>query len=104
MLAFRTLIRKPTLIHQHTSKSFAILTFKMSTSAALYTSESLKAANATSFGTLKAKLDPALLQALQEIGFEFMTPVQEKVMNELPRVNSDWYGPSLETNITHMSC
>ncbi len=91
MLAFRSVTRKPSLIHQHVLNLSKASTFKMSTSAALYTSETLKAASAPPFGTLQGKLDPALLQALRELKFDFMTPVQEKVMNELPGLDSDWY-------------
>ena len=63
----------------------------MSTSAAMYTSESLKAANAPTFSTLKGELDPGLLQSLQEMKFDYMTPVQSKVMTEMPTMNSDWF-------------
>lgn len=60
----------------------------MSTSAALYTSASLAAQNAPAFHTLQ-KLDPALLKALQSLNYEFMTPVQEEVLNKLPDFSSD---------------
>ena len=64
--------------------------YKMSTSAALYTSESLKAANALPYSSLEGKLDPMLLQALKDMNFDFMTPVQSKVMTGLPSLKSDW--------------
>ena len=63
----------------------------MSTSGALHTSASLKAANAPAFSTMQGKLDPALLQALKEMRFDFMTPVQEQILSSLPSVKSDWY-------------
>ena len=62
----------------------------MSTTSALYTSASLKAANAPAFSTMRGKLDPALLLALKEINYDFMTPVQEQVLNGLPSMKSDW--------------
>ena len=64
--------------------------YKMSTSAALYTSESLKAANALPYNSLEGKLDPLLLQALKDMNFDFMTPVQSKVLTGLPSLKSDW--------------
>ena len=64
--------------------------YKMSTSAALYTSESLKAANALPYSSLEGKLDPLLLQALKDMNFDFMTPVQSKVLTGLPSLKSDW--------------
>lgn len=63
----------------------------MSTSSALYTSESLKANDAPTYASLKGKVNPGLLQSLQEMKYEFMTPVQSKVMAELPTMQSDWY-------------
>ena len=62
----------------------------MSTSAALYTSESLKAANALPYSSMEGKLDPLLLQALKDMKFDFMTPVQSKVLAGLPSLKSDW--------------
>ncbi len=63
----------------------------MSSSSALYSSASLKAANAQPYSSLKGKLDPALLEALKDVmGFDFMTPVQSKVLSGLPTLKSDW--------------
>lgn len=62
----------------------------MSTSGALYTSASLKAANALPYSSMEGKLDPMLLQALTDMKFDFMTPVQSKVLGGLPSLNSDW--------------
>lgn len=64
--------------------------YKMSTSAALYTSESLKAANALPYSYMEGTLDPMLLQALKDMNFDFMTPVQSKVLAGLPSLKSDW--------------
>ena len=42
-----------------------------------------------SYASMTGKLDAALLQALDAMGFEFMTPVQERVLNDLPNWRSD---------------
>lgn len=42
------------------------------------------------FQSLQGKVDPALLAALKDMKFETMSPVQEKVMDMLPAVGSDW--------------
>lgn len=62
----------------------------MSTSGALYSSASLKAANAQPYSVLEGKLDPMLLRALSDMKFDFMTPVQSQVLTELPSLRSDW--------------
>lgn len=62
----------------------------MSTSRALYSSASLKAANAQPYSVLEGKLDPMLLQALSDMKFDFMTPVQSQVLTGLPSLKSDW--------------
>lgn len=61
----------------------------MSTSGALYSSESLKAANAQPYSSMEGKLDPMLLLALKDMNFDFMTPVQSKVLGGLPSLKSD---------------
>lgn len=81
-------ISRTTFITSH--KLFLPSTYKMSTSAALYTSESLKAANALPYSSMEGKLDPLLLQALKDMKFDFMTPVQSKVLAGLPTFKSDW--------------
>ncbi len=62
---------------------------KMSTSGALYSSASLKAANAQPYSSMEGTLDPMLLLALKDMKFEFMTPVQSKVLGGLPSLQSD---------------
>lgn len=62
----------------------------MSTSGALYSSASLKAANAQPYSVMDGKLDPMLLQALRDMNFDFMTPVQSQVLTGLPSLKSDW--------------
>lgn len=61
----------------------------MSTSGALYSSASLKAANAQPYSSMEGTLDPMLLLALKDMKFEFMTPVQSKVLGGLPSLQSD---------------
>lgn len=68
----------------------ASLKSNMSTSGALYSSASLKAANAQPYSAMDGKLDPMLLQALRDMSFDFMTPVQSQVLAGLPSLKSDW--------------
>lgn len=44
---------------------------------------------AQKYETLKGKLDDALLAGLAKMGFEYMSPVQQKVLAELPSLSSD---------------
>ena len=62
----------------------------MSTSGALYSSVSLKAADAQPYSVMDGKLDSMLLQALRDMKFEYMTPVQSQVLTGLPSMKSDW--------------
>ena len=39
---------------------------------------------------MEGKLDPMLLQALKDMNFDFMTPVQSQVLAGLPSHKSDW--------------
>jgi len=41
------------------------------------------------FSDLKDKLDKVLLDSLDKMGFEYMSPVQQKVLTELPSLSSD---------------
>lgn len=61
----------------------------MSTSAALYSNATLKASNAQPYTSMEGKLDPMLLLALKDMKFEYMTPVQSKVLGEMPTLKSD---------------
>lgn len=79
--------RRPLLFHSY--KPFSISTSKMSTSGALYSSASLKAANAQPYSRMEGTLDPMLLLALKDMSFEYMTPVQDKVLGGLPSPQSD---------------
>jgi superfamily II DNA/RNA helicase len=57
---------------------------------AVYSTSSLKQANAMPFKSLNSKLDPGILKALDEMEYEYMTPVQEKVLSSLPNLRTDW--------------
>ncbi|KAF1833271.1 DEAD-domain-containing protein [Decorospora gaudefroyi] len=41
------------------------------------------------FSALKTQLHPGLLDGLDKMGFEYMSPVQQKVLTELPTLSSD---------------
>ncbi|ERF72858.1 ATP-dependent RNA helicase mss116 [Endocarpon pusillum Z07020] len=56
---------------------------------AVYSTSSLKQANPTPFKSLTGKLDPGILKALDAMQYEYMTPVQEKVLNSLPSLRTD---------------
>ena len=55
----------------------------------MYSSTSLQAADAQPYATMKGKLDHKLLLALQDMNYMFMTPVQSKVLGNLPSFQSD---------------
>ncbi|MCJ1468262.1 hypothetical protein MMC07_006890 [Pseudocyphellaria aurata] len=61
----------------------------MSNAHPFYTSASLKAADAQQFGTMQDLLHPSLLKGLDAMGFEYMTPVQSKVLTELRPLKRD---------------
>lgn len=44
---------------------------------------------AKEYASLAGKLDPALLEGLDRMGFKYMSPVQQKVLSELPSLTSD---------------
>jgi ATP-dependent RNA helicase MSS116 len=46
-------------------------------------------AEAKRFSEMAGTLDNSLLQSLDKMGFEFMSPVQQKVLTELPNITSD---------------
>lgn len=56
---------------------------------AVYSTASLKESNAQSYKTMAGKLNASLLKSLDVMGFEYMTPVQSKVITELPNSRSD---------------
>ena len=86
MYSIRNIVRAVPIRFLHPSSLLA----NMSTSAALYSSASLKAANAQPYSVMEGKLDPMLLQAIRDMNFEFMTPVQSQVLTGLPSLKSDW--------------
>lgn len=83
----------------HTVKSHALGTLRnlhvtslttMLNPYTFHTSASLKAADAPPFRTLHGLLDPALLKGLDDMGFEYMTPVQSRVLKGLTHLKNDW--------------
>jgi superfamily II DNA/RNA helicase len=76
------------------TSSFHLRTLRLtplsSVMTAVYSTSSLKLANATPFNSLTDKLDPGILKALGEMQYEYMTPVQEKVLSSMPSLRSDW--------------
>jgi hypothetical protein len=61
-----------------------------STMQAVYSTSTLRQANAMPFKSLAGKLDPGILTALDAMQYEYMTPVQEKVLGSLPTLRTDW--------------
>ena len=62
----------------------------MASTTALFSTTSLKAAGAQPYASMERKLDPLLLGSLRQMGMEFMTPVQSKVL-AMPSLTTDWY-------------
>ena len=56
---------------------------------AVYSTASLRESNAQEFRSLDGKLNPGLLKSLASMGYEYMTPVQSKVLSDLPDFRSD---------------
>ena len=81
-------LNRPSLLIPH--HFYLPATTVMSTTGALHTSASLKADNAPRYDSMQGKLDPTILDGLKAMDFEFMTPVQAKVLNGLPSLKSDW--------------
>ena len=50
---------------------------------------SLEQGNATPYSSLSGTLGPKLVNALAEMKYEYMTPVQQKVFKELPTLRTD---------------
>lgn len=70
------------LLYHHTAT--------MSTTTPTMNGATPVASKPKTFQSLQGKVHPALLAALKEMKFETMSPVQEKVMEMLPTVGSDW--------------
>ncbi|KAF2424512.1 P-loop containing nucleoside triphosphate hydrolase protein [Tothia fuscella] len=58
-------------------------------SDAVYDTKTLKESNAKTFNSLGNKLQAPFLEALNDMGYEYMTPVQEKVLTQLPSNSSE---------------
>ena len=57
--------------------------------AAVYSTASLEENHAQPYQSMTGTLNVSLLRALQVMGFTFMTPVQSKVLTELPNFRTD---------------
>ena len=56
---------------------------------AVYSTASLEESHAQPYQSLTGKLNVSLLRALDVMGFRYMTPVQSKVLTELPTFRTD---------------
>lgn len=59
-------------------------------SEAVYDSKSLSESQAPTFRSLGSRLQVPFLRALDDMGYEFMTPVQEKVLSALPSSSGEF--------------
>ena len=66
-----------------------ILPRSFTMSAAVYSTASLKESHAQEYKSMTGKLNASLLRALEVMDFKYMTPVQSKVLTELPSFTSD---------------
>ncbi|MCJ1472499.1 hypothetical protein MMC13_001147 [Lambiella insularis] len=55
----------------------------------IHSTTSLRENNAQPYKSMQGKLNPQLLKGLEVMGFEYMTPVQSKVLTDLPSFRSD---------------
>lgn len=63
----------------------------MANDRTVHTTGFLRTGDALPFSCMKGKLDPALLEGIDAMGLKVMTPVQNKVLNDLPSLESDWF-------------
>lgn len=51
----------------------------------------LMASDAKPYSSMEGKIDSSLLASIKDVmGFEYMTPVQDQVLNGLPSLKTDW--------------
>ena len=81
---------RPTFVlARHLSRGSAVI---MAGSRAISTSSHLKTSDAQLYSSMEGKLDSSLLESITDVmGFKYMTPVQDKVLNGLPTLKTDWY-------------
>lgn len=72
-----------------TARPPALLHLKMK-SQAVYSTSTLQDAAAPTFKSMQGKLDSSILKALEGMEYEYMTPVQSKVLTTMPSLRSDW--------------
>ncbi|TKA65170.1 hypothetical protein B0A49_04835 [Cryomyces minteri] len=61
----------------------------MANPQAVYSTAMLREANAQTYKSMQGKLQAPLLRALDNMGYEYMTPVQSQVLSGLPSMSSD---------------
>lgn len=80
--------RRAFILSRHLSCSPTVI---MAGSRHISTSPYIKASDAKTYDSMEGKIDGSLLAAIKDVmGFEYMTPVQDKVLNGLPSLKTDW--------------
>ena len=74
---------------RHTLRPRALLRLNMQPQA-VYSTSTLQDAGAPTFRSMQGKLNNSILKALDGMQYEYMTPVQSKVLSTLPSLRSDW--------------
>ena len=82
-------IRHTALNIRHPARAGALVRLNMQLHA-VYSTTTLQDAGAPTFKSMQGKLDPSILEALDSMQYEYMTPVQSKVLSTLPSLRSDW--------------
>jgi ATP-dependent RNA helicase MSS116 len=72
--------------HSYLTRRFSNISLDQKTST---TMEGLQPSDVQPYSSMAGKLDPRLLKSLNVMGFNDMTPVQHRVMTELPNWRSD---------------
>lgn len=75
---------------RHTARADALVRLNMQPQA-VYSTTTLQDAGAPTFKSMQGKLDTCILKALESMQYEYMTPVQSKVLTTLPSLRSDWW-------------
>ncbi|KAA6416076.1 MAG: ATP-dependent RNA helicase mss116 [Lasallia pustulata] len=73
---------------RHTARADALVRLNMQPQA-VYSTTTLQDAGAPTFKSMQGKLDTCILKALESMQYEYMTPVQSKVLTTLPSLRSD---------------
>lgn len=90
LMSAKYLLRNLVLLNiRHTARPHALFHLNMQ-SQAVYSTSTLQDAGAPTFKSMQGKLDESILKALDGMQYEYMTPVQSKVLSTLPSLRSDW--------------